>query len=312
MKDIAVFSGEAHPELASEICEHLDVPLSPAHYQKFSNDCQYVQLCSNCREKDVFIIQPVCPPVAENLMQLLMMMDAARGASAKRVTAVLPHFAYARSDKKDAPRISITARLAADLMKTAGANRVLTVTLHSEQVHGFFSVPVDHMNAAKVLAEHFSTRDLSQCVVVSPDLGNAKAASTFARMLGTPVAAGRKVRKGDDRVEIDTIVGDVDGRDAIIMDDEIANGGSVEVLMQRLREVGSRKFYLACTHGLFTKGAVNRLAAYDDVAEIVSTNTVPICPSKQHPKLVQLSIAPLLAEAIKRIHMGESISSLFR
>lgn len=311
MEDITVFSGQAHPKLAKEICAELGVELSPTRFQRFSNDCQYVQLLANCRERDVYIIQPIVPPVQENLMELLMMMDAARGASARRITAVIPHFAYARSDKKDSPRISIAGRLVADLLVTAGANRVLTVTLHSEQVHGFFSVPVDHLNALKVLADHFHGRDLADTIVVSPDLGNAKAASHFARLLDLPVAAGRKQRLADDRVVIDTVVGDVEGKDCIVMDDEIATGGSILELLNVLRSLGAKRFWLACTHGLYTKGALNRLSEPEDVVEIISTDTVPLSEEKLLPKVVELSSAPMISEAIRRIHMGESVSSLF-
>lgn len=312
MKGICVFSGQAHPSLATAICDNLGIPLSPTKFDRFSNDCQYVQLLESCREQDVFIIQPIVPPVQENLMELLLMMDAARGASARRVTAVMPHFAYARSDKKDAPRISITGRLVADMLSTAGANRVLTLTLHSEQVHGFFSVPVDHLNAGKVLAEHFMKKDLSNAVIVSPDLGNAKEASRFARMLKLNVALGRKQRITDDKVIIDTVVGDVNGRDCIVMDDEIATGSSILELLERLRELGARRFYLACTHGLLTKNAVARLTEADDVIELVTTDSVPLAEEKKTAKLIQLPIAPLFADAIARIHHGESVSSLFQ
>ena len=205
---------------------------------RFSNDCLQVQLRANCRQRDVYVVQPLVPPVQENLFELLLMLDAARGASAAHITAVIPHFAYARSDKKDAPRISIGARLVADLLVTAGATRVLTMALHAPQVHGFFSVPVDHLNAIDVLADHFRTTDLSNTVVVSPDLGNAKMATAFARMLEVPVAAGSKQRLADDTVVIDRIVGDVHGRDVIVLDDEIATGGSIVELLRKLREHG--------------------------------------------------------------------------
>lgn len=209
MRDIAVFSGSAHPELAAEICLHLGVPLQPSRVSRFANDCLEVQLQANCRERDVFLIQPLVPPVQEHLVELLLMVDAARGASAGRITVVLPHYAYARSDKKDAPRISIGGRLVADLLVAAGADRVLAMTLHSPQVHGFFSVPVDHLHALRELAAHFRPYDLSNTVVVSPDLGNAKAAAAFARRLGTPVAAGAKQRFTDDRVSISAVIGEV-------------------------------------------------------------------------------------------------------
>jgi ribose-phosphate pyrophosphokinase len=311
MNKIVVFSGNAHPALATAICKRLKMGLSPAAITRFSNNCLGVQLQANCREADVFIIQPLAPPVQEHLMELLLMLDAARGASAARLTAVIPHYAYARSDKKDAPRISIAARLVADLLATAGANRVLTMTLHSPQVHGFFSVPVDHMNALKVLAEHFHRRSLKNTIVVSPDLGNAKQATHFARMLSLPVAAGSKQRLSDDRVVIDAIVGDVEGKHVIVIDDEIANGGTIIEVLQRLRERHVKRIVVACTHGLFTGKAIERLRAQPDVEEIVTTDTVPIPVYKRLPNMKILSVAPLLAEAIRRIHVGESVSSLF-
>ena len=308
---IVVFSGNAHVELAKAICRHLKVRLTPSTTSRFSNDCLGVQLEANCREADVFIIQPLVPPVQEHLMELLLMLDAARGASAARITAVIPHFAYARSDKKDAPRISIAARLVADLLATAGASRVLAMTLHSPQVHGFFSVPVDHMNALKVLAAHFSRRKLTNTVVVSPDLGNAKEASHFARMLKLPVAAGSKKRLSDDRVVIDALVGDVDGKNVIVLDDEIANGGTIVEVLGKLRERRVKRIVVACTHGLFTGKAISRLRAQPDIAEIVTTDTVPVPAEKRLPNMTVLSVAPLLAEAIRRIHVGESVSGLF-
>jgi ribose-phosphate pyrophosphokinase len=311
MKSIVVFSGSAHRDLARSICKRLNVPLSPSTTTMFSNGCLGVQLGGTCRQADVFIVQPLATPVQHHLVELLVMLDAARGASAERITAVIPHFAYARSDKKDAPRISITARLVADLLVTAGANRVLVMTLHSPQVHGFFSVPVDHMNALKVLARHFLSRNLKNTVVVSPDLGNAKAASHFARLLGLPVAAGSKKRLSDDRVVIDTLVGDVDGRNVIVLDDEIANGGTMMEVLHKLRERRVKRIAIACTHGLLTGKAIERLGAQPDVAEIVTTDTVPIPREKRLPNLKVLSIAPLLAEAIRRIHVGKSVSELF-
>jgi ribose-phosphate pyrophosphokinase len=309
--DIAIFSGSAHPALAQEICEHLGVPLQPARIDRFSNDCLAVQLQANCRERDVFLVQPLVPPVQEHLVELLLMLDAARGASAARATAVIPHYAYARSDKKDAPRISIAGRLVADLLVTAGANRVLTMTLHSAQVHGFFSVPVDHLNALNVLARYFRGRDLQDAVVVSPDLGNVKSVTAIARLLGLPVAAGNKQRLADDRVVIDSIIGDVTGKNVIILDDEIANGGTIVAVLQRLREHNVKRIVVACTHGLFTGQAIARLSSQQDIEEIVTTNTVPLPPEKLLPRMTVLSIAPLLAEAIQRIHVGESVSALF-
>ena len=306
--DIVVFSGHAHREFAEEMCALLGVPLSASRLTRFSNDCMQVQLRANCRQKDVYIIQPLCPPTQENLMELLMMVDAALGASAAHVNVVMPHYAYARSDKKDAPRISIGGRLVADLIRQAGASRVVTMNLHAEQVHGFFSVPVDHLSALPVLARHYRGRDLSNAVVVSPDFGNAKQANQFARMLGIEVAAGSKRRTGDDRVQIDAIVGDVRGKDCIVLDDEIATGGSIVTLIDKLREYDVRSISVACVHGLFSGNAVERMNALD-VSEIVTTNTVP--QDKPIRNLVVLSVAPLFAETIRRIHLGESVSTLF-
>ena len=311
MSEIAVFTGRAHPTLAAEVCTILGVPLSPSRVQRFANDCLEVQLQANCRERDVFLIQPLCAPVQEHLVELLLMVNAARGASASRITVVMPHYAYARSDKKDAPRISIGGRLVADLLAAAGANRVLTVSLHSPQVHGFFSVPVDHLHALHELAGHFRRYDLSNAVIVSPDLGGAKDAAAFARMLGTSVAVGAKQRFEDDRVVISAVIGDVAGKDVIVLDDEIAKGSTIIELLGHLRRQGVRSIRLACTHGLFAGDALERLGAQPDVEEIVCTNTVPVEPDPAAPKLTVLSVAPALAEAMRRIHAGESVSELF-
>jgi ribose-phosphate pyrophosphokinase len=307
--EVVIFSGSAHEALADEICAHLGARRSPVRLTRFANDCLEVQLQANCRERDVYLIQPLVPPVQEHLVELLLMADAARGASAARVTAVMSHYAYARSDKKDAPRISIGGRLVADLLVTAGVNRVLTLTLHSPEVHGFFSVPVDHLHALRELAAHFSGRDLSNAVVLSPDLGYAKSAAHFARRLGLPVAAGAKERFSDERVSVSAIIGDVADRDVIILDDEIARGTTVFELLSVLRRQSVRSIRVACTHGLFADGALEKLAAAEDVAEIVTTNSVPTGVS--HPKLTVLSVAPALAEAIRRTHDGESVSALF-
>ncbi len=306
--DITVFSGSAHHGFAEEVCQLLGVPLSPARTQRFSNDCLQVQLRDNCRKRDVFVIQTLVPPVQENLVELLLMLDAARGASAAHITAVIPHYAYARSDKKDQPRISIGARLVAQLLETSGADRVVSMALHSPQVHGMFDIPVDHLDATKVLAGHFAKRDLSTTVVVSPDFGSAKLANQFSRALNVPVAAGSKRRMADDVVIIDAIVGDVAGKDVIILDDEIATAGSIIELTEKLREEGVGRISVACTHGLFTGPAAQRLAA-GGFDEIVTTNTVP--STMELPNLTTLSVAPLFAEAIRRINTGESISSLF-
>ncbi|GAB3743718.1 ribose-phosphate diphosphokinase [Microlunatus parietis] len=310
--DITVFSGSAHPAFAKEMCQILGIPLSPSRTTRFSNDCLQVQLRANCRQRDVYLVQPLVEPVQEHLMELLLMLDAARGASAAHITAIIPHYSYARSDKKDAPRISIGGRLVADMLATAGAGRVLTMALHAPQVHGFFSVPVDHLSATAELAEHFTARDLTESIVVSPDLGNAKVATDFARILGLEVVAGSKKRIADDKVIIERIVGDLHGKKhAIVLDDEIATAGSIVELLSMLRAEGIERFSLACTHGLFTGPAIDRLRAEADVEEILITNTVPLPVEKRLPQMETRSVAPLFAEAVRRIHCGESVSSLF-
>src|ERR1700734_1285865 len=292
VREIVVFGGSAHRALTAEICAFLGVPQQPVMLERFANDCLEVQLQSNCRERDVFLIQPLVPPVQEHLVELLLMADAARGASAARVTAVMPHYAYGRSDKKDAPRISIGARLVADLLVTAGVNRVLTLNLHSPQVHGFFSVPVDHLHALRELAGHFGNRDLSNAIVVSPDLGYAKSAAAFARRLGLSGAAGAKERISHTEGRITPILRDTARRDVSVLDDEISRGTTVFELLERLREEGARSVAVACTHGLFADDALEKLTA-TDVTEVVCTNSAPV--PAHYPKLRVLSVAPALA-----------------
>ncbi|CAL8973744.1 Ribose-phosphate pyrophosphokinase [Tessaracoccus sp. O5.2] len=309
VKGIVVFSGSAHAAFADEICAHLGLRRSAVKISRFSNDCLQAQLLANCRQRDVYIVQPLVPPTQDHLMELLLMVDAARGASAGQITAVIPHYAYARSDKKDASRISIGGRLVADMLATAGVDRVLTMALHAPQMHGFFSVPVDHLTALGVIADHYRDRDLSNTVVVSPDLGNAKQATLLARLLNLPVAAGSKQRLADDRVVIDAIVGDVSGKRAIVLDDEIATGGSIVEIVNRLGDFGCQDVSVACTHGLFAGRAVEKLTSHERIVEVVSTNTVP-APA-DFPGLTTLSVAGLFADAIDRIHNGRSVSKLF-
>ncbi|TAK22168.1 MAG: ribose-phosphate pyrophosphokinase [Chloroflexota bacterium] len=310
MRQIKVFSGSSHPALAEEICRYLGVPLSPSVHRRFSNDNLYIQLRESVREHDVYIVQTFSPPVQDHVFELLMMVDAARDASASRVTAVVPYYSYARSDKKDEPRISIAGRLVADLFKTAGVSRLLTMDLHSAQVHGFFSVPVDHLTAQPVLASHFGERELANTIVVTPDIGNAKRASQLARKLGVPLAAGNKRRVSDDRVEIDDIVGNVAGKHAIVFDDEIANAGTICETTNLLRKRGVTGITVACTHGVFSGQAIKRLSTLD-IDEIIAANTVPIGPEKQLVNLTTLSVAPIFGEAIRRINLGESVSAIF-
>src|SRR5687768_1292404 len=258
-RDIKVFSGSSHPSLADEICRYLGVHLSPSVHQRYSNDNLYIQLAESVREHDVYIVQTFSPPVQDNVMELLMMVNAAKDASASRVTAVVPYYSYARSDKKEEPRICITGRLVADLFQAAGVSRVLTMDLHAAQVHGFFSMPVDHLTASPVLVDHFGVRELVDTVVVTPDIGNAKRAQALARKLGVPLAAGAKRRVADDRVEIDDIVGNVQGKHAIVFDDEIATAGSIVEVAKLLRRRGVTGITVACTHGILSGPAIARL-----------------------------------------------------
>lgn len=308
---LRIFSGSSHPELAEEIAENLGCTLCRRETVRFSNDNLFVQLGRSVRGKDVAIIQSFCPDVSDNLLELLMLLDAARSASAKTVHAVIPYYSYARSDKKDQPRISIAGRLIADLLSTAGASHVMTMTLHSPQVHGFFGVPTDHLTAQQVFVQHFSQRDRANTVILSPDIGNAKRATKLARALGVGVAAGDKERISDDSVHYAGIIGDIRGKDVIIFDDEVATGGSIVGLVDILRQNDVSRMTLACTHGLFTGPAIERLAAIPELEEIVTTNTVPIPPEKRLPNMTVLSVASIFAEALRRNLLGRSVGSLF-
>jgi len=310
-KNTLIFSGTAHPTLTEEIARALGLEVMPTVVRKFSNDNLYAHLGVSVRSKEVFIVQPLTPPCSDNLMELLFMLDIARSAGAAGVHAVIPYYSYARSDKKDAPRISIAGRLIADLLTTAGATHVITMTLHSPQVHGFFAVPTDHLTAQSVFVEHFKKQDLDNTVVVSPDIGNAKRASKLARALGLPIAAGEKFRKSDEEVEIGGIMGDVYGKRVILMDDEIATGGSMVETIRLLRKENVRRVTLLCTHGLFTGNAVERLNAIDEIEEIVTTNTVPLPPERRPERLTVLSVGEIFGEVIRRNVVGESVGALF-
>ena len=313
MKDgLCIFSGSAHRELAEEICRLRGTRLGLSITQHFSNDNLYVQLQESVRERDVFIIQPFYPPpVSDRLLELLMMLDAARSASAKRVTAVIPYYSYSRSDKKDEPRISIAGRLVADLLATSGAQRVLTMTLHSPQVQGFFSVPTDHLSSMPVFAGYFRDRDLSDTTVVTPDIGHAKRGAELARQLGLPMAAVSKKRIDDATVVVDGLIGEIRTKRVILVDDEIAVGTSMINAVKLLRNLGVTEATLVCTHGIFCGPAIANLQATPEIKEIVTTNTVPIPPEKRIPCMRVLSVAPLFADAIRRIHEGETMQPLF-
>jgi len=311
LADSLIFSGTAHRALAEEIADYVGVELSPTRIEKFSNDNISAHLGVSVRGKNVFIVQSLSPPCSDNLMELLLMLDVARSAGAKSVHAVIPYYSYARSDKKDAPRISIAARLIADLLVTAGANHVMAMTLHSPQVHGFFSVPVDHLTPHPVFVDYLQKQDLSNAVIVSPDIGHAKRASKLARVLGLPVAAAEKLRQTDDSVIIAGIMGQVRGKRAILVDDEIATGGSIVGTIEHLRREDVSRVMVMVTHGLFTGPAIERLNAVEEIEEIVVTNTVPLPPGRRPERLKVLSVAHIFAEVIRRHVMGESIGALF-
>ena len=309
--DLKVFSGNSNKGLAKEICQHLNIPLSKLHISRFSNDNLFVQVKENVREKDVFVIQSFSRPVSNHIMELLIILDALRSASAKRITAVIPYYSYARSDKKDAPRISIAGRLMADLLKTAGANRVLTMDLHAESVHGFFSIPVDHLTAIPIIRDYFEKRlDISKAVVVATDAGGAKRAGRFAKKMNTSMAIIDKRRISDTDVVQGLVVGDVKGKDVIIFDDEISTGGTMITSVRTLEKAGVSKIYVGATHPVLSGPAVKNLKDLY-VEEIVVTNTVEVPHKKKMDKLNILPMGSLFAEAIKRIHSGESVGALF-
>jgi ribose-phosphate pyrophosphokinase len=310
-ESLKVFSGSSHPRLAQAICDCLGIPLGEVYIHRYANDNIFVQIRENVREKDVFVVQTAVPPVNEMIMELLIMIDALRSASAHRITAVLPYYPYARSDKKDMPRISIAARLIADLLRAAGAQRVLTMTLHTAQIHGFFDMPLDHLLATPLLCGYFADRDLSDYVAVAPDAGSARRAGPYAETLGIPLAIGDKRRLGhSDRVEIVRIVGDVKGKKAIVFDDEIATGASLMEIVRMLEKESVQEIYAAAAHGLLCGPAIERIQN-SSVRQVVVTDTLPLPAARATDKIKVVSVAPVFAEAIKRIHTGESVSSLF-
>ena len=312
LNDVLIYSGSAHPQLALEIAKYLNLNLAKTLIEKFSNDNFYIQLGTSVRAKQVFIIQPLSPPCSDNLMELMLMLDIARSGSAKDVCAVIPYFSYARSDKKDAPRISIAARLVADLLVTAGATQVITMTLHSAQGHGFFSVPTDHLTAHSVFVDYFANRDLGNSVVLAPDIGHAKRAGKLARALGLPMAAGEKARVSDNKVEVRGIMGDINSKDIILVDDEIATAGTItEVVKHIEKQHNVKKVTVVGTHGLFTGSAVQRLNAIDIIDEIVVTDTVPLPPDRRPDRLLVLSVARIFGEVIRCNVKGVSVGSLF-
>lgn len=305
-----LFSGRANPPLAERISEYLKIPLDEAEIFEFPNENIFVRLKKSVRGQDIFLIQPTCSPVNRNIMELLIIIDTLKRASAGRITAIIPYYGYGRTDKKDQPRVPITARLIADMITVAGANRVLTVDLHAGQIQGFFSIPVDEMTAMPLLVRHFREKGISNPVIVAPDVGATKRGRNFAQALDAPLAVIEKRRVGNKpTARVLNLIGRVRGKNVIIVDDEIDTGGSLAGAFEILRRRGAREIYACAIHGVFSPPATERLSALD-FSEIVVTDTVLIPPEKRMRHLTVLSVAPLLGEVIRRIHTGESVGAM--
>ncbi len=307
---LVVFSGNANPKLAEDICRYLRVKLGDALISRFNEGEIRVKINENVRGKDVFLIQPTCPPTNENMMELLIMIDAFKRASATRITAVLPYYGYARQDRKDQPRVPITAKLVADLITVAGASRLLTIDLHAGQIQGFFDIPVDHLYAVNTFIEYYDKLHLENLVIVSPDVGGIKMARAYAKRFNADLAIIDKRRVNSQETEVMNIMGEVEGKNAIIVDDLIATAGSLIEATQALKEHGAEDIYAAITHPVLSGPALERIESCA-LKQLVVCDTIPVEDSKVHPKIKVLSIASLLAEAIKRIHREESVSCLF-
>ncbi|KAA1282648.1 MAG: ribose-phosphate pyrophosphokinase [SAR202 cluster bacterium] len=310
-EDLRIFSGNSHPKLASDICDYLRIPLGECDVFKFSNDNTFVSFKENVRERDVFLVQTFCQPVNDHIMELLVMIDAAKRASAGRITAVIPHYSYGRSDKKDQPRVPITARLVANLLTVAGADRVLTVDLHAGQIQGFFNIPVDELSAVQMLAGHFKANNIGIEVASATDAGDVKRTRDTARFLNVGMSLVEKHRIGnEDRVEAVSLIGDVKDKTALIVDDELGTGGTVIATAQALKEHGAKDIYCAVTHPVLS-GEASNILARSEVIETVVTDTLPVPDAKRGSNLTVLSIAPMLGEAIHRIHSGLSVGAMF-
>ena len=312
LAELKVFTGRSHPALAEEICANLGTGPGHVTLYSFSDGETYVQIDENVRGADVFIIQPTCPPsVNDHLIELLIMLDAFKRSSARRITAVLPYYGYARQDRKDKPRVPITAKLAADLISAAGADRVLTLDLHAAQIQGFFNIPVDHLFAAPVIVGHLKSLELDDLTIVSPDAGGVERARAYAKRLGASLAIIDKRRFAKNQTEVMNIIGEVEGRNVFIVDDIIDTAGTLIHSAQALAEQGARSISAACTHAVLSGPAIQRINN-SQLSQVITTNSIPTQEKEADcPKLKTLSIANLLAEAIKRIHSEDSVSSLF-
>ena len=313
MDELKVFSGNAHPSLAKAVTEYMGIPLGKCEVFEFSNENTFVRIQENVRERDVFVIQPICSPVNKSLVELLIMLDALKRASAGRITAVVPYYGYARTDKKDQPRVPITARLVADLITVAGANRLLTVDLHAGQIQGFFNIPVDELTAQDILKDYFKKKELDrELVVVATDIGISKRARDVASRLSAPLAIMEKRRVGNTgKTEALNLIGDVKNKIALTVDDEIDTAGSLVNTVNALLDQGATEVYACATHPVFSGPAIDRIAA-SPVTEVVVTDTIPVNGVKKLDKITVLPIAPLLGEAMQRIHSGQSIGAMFQ
>ncbi len=310
MDQCKIFTGNSNRQLAEKICNYLKLPLGKVKVGRFSDGEVSVKIEENVRGTDVFVVQSISSPVNENLMELLVMIDAARRASAERITAVLPYYGYARQDWKDQPRVPITAKLVANLITAAGANRVLTMDLHTPQIQGFFDIPLDHLFAAPVLIKYFRGLNLSNLVVVAPDVGSIKAARAFAKRLHASLAVVDKRRNSPESVEMMNVIGEIKGKNVVIVDDLIATGGTLCEAATTLKENGARNIYASITHGVLSGKATQNIAV-SAIKALIITNTIPLREEKKFKKIKVLSVASLLGEAIKCIHLEKSVSSLF-
>ncbi len=305
-----VFAGNSNPGLVKEICAHLEIPLGNAMVGRFSEGEIKLKINEDIRGKDVFIIQSVCPPVNDNLMELLIFIDAACRASAQRITAVIPYYGYARQDRKDQPRVPITAKLVANLLTAAGSDRILTIDLHAGQIQGFFDIPLDHLFAVNVFADYFEKNPIEDLVVVSPDVGGIKMARAYAKKLDASLAVVDKRRRSDQETEVMFIMGEVKGKNALLVDDVAATASSLTEAAEALKKNGARDIYAAVTHPILSGPAIERIEK-SKIKKFIVSDTIPVSRDKMIPRLELLTTGPLLAEAIKRIHREESISVLF-
>jgi len=308
--ELGIFSGTANPELAKKIIEYLGISLGEMEISSFSDGETYVKIKENVRGKDIFLVQPTCPPVNESLMELLIMLDAFRRASARRITVVVPYYGYARQDRKDEPRVPITAKLVANLISTAGADRVLLLDLHVDQIQGFFDIKVDHLFSAPIIIDYLRSKLLENLVILAPDVGGVRRARAYARRLKVPLAIIDKRRPAVDKAEVLSVIGEVKNKDVFIVDDIIDTGGTLLAAVEELIKGGVRRVYAGCAHAVLSAGAYEKVEK-SSLTQLIVTDSIPLRKGEPSSKIKVLTVAPLLGEAIKRIHENRSVSSLF-